>query len=95
MKRKINIYYLYVSTLLALLSAYIIPCRYISDWRKVFGFPFGWFTVFHDTIGDVIFNSTAVDLLPLFMDIAIYYFIARFIYQRYRSSRKDSMGDVQ
>ena len=52
--------------------AYVIPCRHISEWQKIFGFPFGWFTVYNDTISDVILKSTLVNPIMFFANVIIW-----------------------
>lgn len=75
MKKSVNLNILYPSILLTIMIAYVTPCRYIEDWRKIFGFPFGWFTVYYDRIGDIILTSTAVNLWPFIANILIIYLL--------------------
>jgi len=53
--------WLWLSAIINIFAVYILPVRHISDWEKSFGYPFGWFNVFHDTIGDTIAVSLSSD----------------------------------
>lgn len=76
MKSKgLDLNYLFSGMLMTFFLAYVIPCRHINDWQKIFGFPLGWFTVYHDTIGDRIIDSTLVDVIPFITDSMICYLI--------------------
>gem|GEM_PF-1924827 len=77
--------------------AYVVPCCQLEDWRKAFGFPFGWFTVYHDTIGRQIVTSTSINILPLAADIIILYAVISFIAkctQRQKRSKTDSKEET-
>ena len=74
-KRRISIDILCISMLVTVFMAYVIPCHHINDWQKSYGFPFTWFTIYHDTIGDSIMNSTSVSIFPLLANIVIFYAI--------------------
>lgn len=87
MRKSINLNILYPSILITILLAYVIPCRFVEDWKKVFGFPFGWFTVFHDKIGNVILKSTAVNIIPLLLDTVIIYLFLLLVCSLYRKKK--------
>ena len=80
MKNKhLSITILFASMLITIFMAYIIPSRPINDWQKIFGFPFGWFTVFYDTIGRTIVSSTLVNPLPFIGNVVVYYAVISLI----------------
>jgi len=79
MKKSIKREFLYISIIITILSTYMLPCQRISEFQKAFGYPFGWFTVFNDTIGDIIIKSTQVNVLMLFFNIIAWYFLIFFI----------------
>ena len=80
---KVNSRILSLAFLITLLSMYLFPCHQINVWQKSFGYPFGWFTVYHDKIGNTIVSSTSVSL-ALFIDIIIWYFVILFLYRIYK-----------
>jgi hypothetical protein len=92
-KKKISIGYLNLSVAITLLSAYIIPCHLIDDFRKSFGFPFGWFTVYGDTIGNTILTSTSLHLHLLIANITIWYLVILFAHKAYRKLKYKSESD--
>lgn len=71
MKKFINRGFIYISIIITIISIYILPCHKISEFHKSFGYPFGCFTVFNDSIGDIIITSTQTNLL-LFLLILLY-----------------------
>lgn len=83
MRKSTNLNILYSSILLTILIAYVTPCRYIEDWRKMFGLPFGWFTVYYDRVGDVILTSTGVNLFPFLTDVFILYLVISGVHKLY------------
>lgn len=83
MRKSTNLNILYSSILLTILIAYVTPCRYIEDWRKMFGLPFGWFTVYYDRVGDVILTSTGVNLFPFLADVFILYLVISGVHKLY------------
>ena len=87
MKKILNIYYLFLSSVITFLLTYILPCQQIDELRKTFGFPFGWFTIFDDTIGNVILSSTAVNLPHFLANIAIWYFMILLVHKTFRRIR--------
>lgn len=81
MKKEINSNVFYLSTFITLLLTYLIPCKRINDLHKSFGFPFNWFTVHNDTIGDSIMKSTTIDVFSFLFNIIAFYFIISWLYK--------------
>jgi hypothetical protein len=71
--KAINLRFIVGASVITLLLAYCLPSRQISDIERIFGYPFGWFSVFNDTIGDVILSSTLTNVIPLLLNIIICY----------------------
>lgn len=88
MKKKINLNIVYWSTFVTLFLTYVVPCKHIDDLNKSFGFPFGWFRVHNNTIGDIIINSTAVNLATFVADIIVNYIIIWGVYKLYNNFRQ-------
>ena len=75
MKKSINRRVIYIAMIITLLSTYMLPAQRVSEFSKSFGYPFGWFTVFNDSIGDIILTSTQVDPLSLLGNIMVWYYL--------------------
>ena len=65
------------STILSVLSAYVLPGRASSKYTFNYGYPFGFFEIRDNSLnsGNIILSSTALDLFILGLDILIIYLI--------------------
>ena len=90
MKRKIDIKTVFLSIGITMLLTYILPSHYISEGQKSFGCPIGWLTIFHDTIGDVLLNSTLVNPISLFINFVFWYLISFWLINLYKKLRKNN-----
>ena len=90
MKRKININIVFLSIVITMVLSYVLPSQTISEGQKSFGFPIGWFTVYNDSIGDIMLNSTAVNPMSLFANVVFWYLISFCLINLYRKLRKNN-----
>ena len=81
------------STILSLLSAYVLPGRPSGEHAFTYGYPLGFFKIHENALnsGDTILMSTALDLFILGLDILIIYIIISVI-GKLISSKKNNFS---
>lgn len=81
-----------LAMLVTFFITYLAPCSHINGWTKAFGYPFEWFTVYHNTIGESILGSTSVNILQYFLNVVVYYLameLAVDIYKKYGARKTE------
>lgn len=65
------------SIAISLLTAYMLPGISSDGFAFEYGYPFKFFTIYNNpiNIGDTIFNSTALNILGLGLNIVVIYYI--------------------